>query len=89
MINIFINKKVMFNPKLKPGDRVRIIYMEGETLTPGTWGTVLSHSVLFGDDQYYVSWDDGDKDNVGELISKLAIISNEDVWTTSYKKLKK
>ena len=79
----------MINPKLNPGERVRMIYMEGETLAPGTWGTVISHSKLYGDDQYYVSWDYGDKYNEGKFVSKLALISSIDIWTTSDKKLKK
>jgi len=45
----------MLNPKLKPGDRVRLIDMN-------------------------VHWDDGDRDNVGEIISKLSLISSADYW---------
>ena len=70
----------MLNPKLKEGDRVRLLYMAGETVNPGTWGTVKSVSTIFGDDQYSMLWDDGDKDNIGKEISRLSLISSEDAW---------
>lgn len=76
----------MLNPKLKEGDRVRLLYMEGETLSAGTWGTVKTVSHVFGDDQYTVFWDDGDKNNVGEVFSKLALISSQDAWDFGSKK---
>jgi hypothetical protein len=64
----------MLNPSLKKGDRVILLHMDGETsVPPGTMGTVLSHSRVFGDDQYTVDWDSG---------SKLAIISSVDLWNT-------
>lgn len=64
----------MINPKLKNGDRVILLHMEGETsIPPGTLGTVMSHSVVFGDDQYSVKWDSG---------SSLALISSSDLWDT-------
>lgn len=70
----------MLNPKLKPGDRIRLLYMDGESLTPNTWGTVKSVYNVFGSDDYSVVWDDGDKDNVGERISQLNLISETDAW---------
>jgi hypothetical protein len=70
----------MLNPKLKPGDRVRLLYMEGESLKPNTWGTVKSSYSVFGSEDYSVVWDDGDKDNVGEKISQLNLISDTDAW---------
>jgi hypothetical protein len=83
---IFIEKiNNMANEKLKPGDRVRLLYMEGESLSPGTWGTVKTVSHVFGDDQYVVFWDDGDQDNVGEEISSLALISSTDIWKLATK----
>ena len=71
----------MLNPKLKPGDRVRLLYMDGETsLPPNTWGTVKSVYNAFGSDDYAVVWDDGDKDNVGEKVSQLNLITDTDAW---------
>lgn len=62
----------MINPKLKKGDRVVLLHMDGEmSIPPGTLGTVKSHSVVFGDDQYSVEWDNG---------SRLSIISSVDLW---------
>ena len=65
----------MINPKLKRGDRVVILYMEDEIspIPMGTAGTVTGHSVVFGDDQYSVRWDNG---------SNLSIISSVDIWDT-------
>lgn len=70
----------MLNPELKPGDRVRLLYMDGETLLPKTWGIVLTKYDLFGSTDYSVLWDDGDKDNVGKRISQLNLISDTDAW---------
>lgn len=78
----------MLNPKLKEGDRVRLLFMDGETIKPGTWGTVKSVSNVFGDDQYSMSWDDGDKDNIGDEVSRLSLISSEDAWDLGPKKRK-
>jgi len=64
----------MLNPPIKKGDRIILLHMDGETsVPPGTMGTVLTHSRVFGDDQYTVDWDSG---------SKLAIISSVDLWDT-------
>ena len=50
----------MINPKLNVGDRVVLLHMDGETsVSPGEQGTVISYSIVFGDDQYTVSWDSG------------------------------
>lgn len=76
----------MLNPKLNVGDRVRLLYMEGEPLLPNTWGTVKSAYELFGSTDYSVVWDDGDKDNVGERISQLNLISDSDAWDFGGKK---
>ena len=76
----------MLNPKLNVGDRVRLLYMEGEPLLPNTWGTVKSSYELFGSTDYSVVWDDGDKDNVGERISQLNLISDTDAWDFGGKK---
>ena len=64
----------MINPELKIGDTVILLHMDGETsIPPGTKGKVLSHSRVFGDDQYTVKWENG---------STLAIISSVDLWDT-------
>lgn len=65
----------MINPDLKPGDRVVVLHMDDEfsAVPMGTAGTVMSHSKVFGDDQYYVKWDNG---------SSLGLISSVDVWDT-------
>jgi len=68
----------MINPKLKPGERVVLLHMDGETsILPGTWGTVTKAYELFGTDQYDVSWDNG---------SKLSLIGDEDVWDNQERK---
>jgi hypothetical protein len=62
----------MINPKLNKGDRVVLLHMDGEmSVPPGTLGTVKSHTVVFGDDQYSIEWDNG---------SRLSIISSVDLW---------
>jgi len=63
----------MINPKLKRGDRVVILHMDDDIspIPMGTAGTVTGHSVVFGDDQYSVRWDNG---------SNLSIISSVDIW---------
>jgi len=76
----------MANPKLKRGDTVILLYMDGETLPPGTWGTVKSVYTVFGSTDYSVIWDDGDKDNVGELVSRLSLIATQDAWDFGGKK---
>ena len=63
----------MLNPKLKQGDRVVILQMNDEYGIPlGTAGTVLRVQEIFGEEQYYVDWDNG---------SKLSIIPSVDAWT--------
>jgi hypothetical protein len=70
----------MINPKLKPGDRVVLLHMGGETaVLPGTWGTVKKSYELFGTDQYDVQWDNG---------STLSLIGDEDMWDNKEKKKK-
>jgi hypothetical protein len=65
----------MINPDLKPGDRVVVLHMDDEfsAVPMGTAGTVMSHSKVFGDDQYHVKWDNG---------SSLGLISSVDIWDT-------
>lgn len=70
----------MINPKLKPGDRVILLHMGGETsVLPGTWGTVTRAYKLFGSDQYDVKWDNG---------STLSLIGDEDMWDNKERKRK-
>jgi len=70
----------MINPKLKPGDRVILLHMDGETIVlPGTWGTVTRAYVLFGTEQYDVEWDNG---------SKLSLIGDTDMWDNKERKRK-
>jgi hypothetical protein len=91
----------MFRPKLQTGDRVRLLNMEGESIPPGTWGTVrgVFRDPEDGSDAYYVDWDNGDKDNKGKKISSLNLHSVdawdlggrpkkpiEEKWSQKYKK---
>ena len=70
----------MINPKLKPGDRVILLHMDGETsVLPGSWGTVTRAYVLFGTEQYDVDWDNG---------SKLSLIGDTDMWDNKERKRK-
>lgn len=70
-------------PNLEKGDRVMLLYMEDKhtDLSPGTWGTVTDSVVVMGVKQYGVNWDDGTKDNPGKVISRLALLSDVDMWT--------
>jgi hypothetical protein len=71
----------MINPKLKAGDRVVLLHMDGESnVPPGTWGTVKRGYQLFDTDQYDVDWDNG---------STLSIIADEDMWDTKLNNRKK
>lgn len=64
----------MINPELEIGQEVILLHMEDETsIAPGTKGKVVAKSVVFGDTQYTVKWENG---------SQLAIISSCDLWDT-------
>lgn len=65
--------KLNYNPELEPGDRVICISMDDmySPIHMGTPGTVINRSVVFGEIQYYVEWDNG---------SKLALIDGIDKW---------
>ena len=78
----------MFNPELKKGDRVMLLAMDGETsVMPLTWGTVKGISPeVQGDIMYYVDWDTGTKEEIGEKISSLSLVSSADRWTKDYLK---
>ena len=78
------------NQELKVGDRVMLLHMEDPySVDPGTWGTVKSVSEVFGVKQYYVTWDDGTKEEPGNHVSSLALLSDCDAWTTEGLKKRK
>lgn len=64
----------MLNPKLNKGDRVLLLHMEGEMVSPGTKGVVRSITKdPFEKDEviYNVTWDDG---------GNLSLLSATDAW---------
>ena len=64
----------MLNPKLNKGDRVLLLHMEGEMVSPGTKGVVRSITKdPFEKDGviYNVTWDDG---------GNLSLLSATDAW---------
>ena len=64
----------MLNPKLNKGDRVLLLHMEGEMVSPGTKGVVKSITKdPFEKDEviYNVNWDDG---------GSLSLLSTTDAW---------
>jgi len=65
--------KLNYNPELQPGDRVICISMDDmySPIHMGTPGTVINRSVVFGEIQYYVDWDNG---------SRLSLIDGIDKW---------
>ena len=65
--------KLNYNPELQPGDRVICISMDDmySPIHMGTPGTVINRSVVFGEIQYYIEWDNG---------SRLALIDGIDKW---------
>jgi len=64
----------MINPKLNIGDTVILLHMDGDTsVSPGTKGKVIAHSVFQGENQYTVRWESGDT---------LAIVEGYDLWDT-------
>ena len=65
--------RINLNPELSKGDRIICISMDDEydAIPTGIPGTVTSVSVVFGDKQYNVDWDNG---------SKLALIDGVDKW---------
>ena len=65
--------KLNYNPELQSGDRVICISMDDmySPIHMGTPGTVINRSVVFGEIQYYIEWDNG---------SRLALIDGIDKW---------
>ena len=73
----------MFKPKLQEKDRIRLLNMEGETKPyPGCYGVVrgVFRDPDDGSEAYYVNWDDGDKENIGNIISTNNLFSTTDRW---------
>jgi len=60
------------NPKLKIGDNVTLLYMKGETMSPGLKGIVKGVENVFNEDIITVDWENG---------RKLSLLSTEDAWT--------
>jgi hypothetical protein len=71
--------KLEYNVELEVGDRVICINMDDpySPVSTGIPGTVKRKSVVFGETQYNVDWDNG---------SKLALISGVDKWARMPKK---
>ena len=64
----------MINPELREGDKVMLLHMEGEMMSPGSKGTVIKVSRdPFENDGviYSVRWEDG---------SQLSLLSVTDAW---------
>lgn len=67
-----MEEKVLdINPSLKIGDSIILLYMKGETKSPGLKGIVTDINNVFGEDIISVDWEDG---------SKLSLLSKEDAW---------
>jgi len=63
------------NPAVKEGDKIILLYMKGETMSPGLKGIVTRvQKDPFGGDGnlIYADWENG---------SKLSLISTDDAWT--------
>lgn len=61
----------MINPKLKEGDRIILLHMQDEIMSPGTKGVVISVNVVMGEELYQVEWENG---------SKLNLLADVDAW---------
>ena len=66
-----------FKPELKVGDRIILLYMEGESLPPGLKGKVTEvlidpFSKKKGSKMYEVAWENG---------KKMGLIEESDAWT--------
>jgi len=74
-------KKRTLNPEVKNGDRIKLLYMAGETsvspLTKGTVIKVCDDPLVSNAKLITVNWDDG---------SKLNLLSNIDKWVLDEKK---
>ena len=66
------------NPKLQVGDKIVLLHMKDETMSPGTKGTVKGATNIFGEDIYDVEWENG---------RKLNLLQNEDAWRLEKKRM--
>jgi hypothetical protein len=60
------------NPPLKPGDRIILLSMHGETMAPGLKGVVTRIEHVLRTDIIFVNWENG---------STLSLLSDMDAWT--------
>jgi hypothetical protein len=60
------------NPPLKPGDKIILLSMHGETMSPGLKGVVTRIQSVVGTDVMYIDWENG---------RTLALLSDTDAWT--------
>lgn len=67
------------NPKLSVGDKIVLLHMKDESMSPGTKGVVKSVTNVFGEDIYDVEWENG---------RKLNLLQNEDTWKLDVKRIK-
>lgn len=75
-------KNSKINPKLKPGDNIILLHMEGESMSPGLKGVVnrVEKDPFESADerQIYVNWENG---------RQLALLSSTDLWMLDTKKI--
>ena len=64
-------KKLKINPPLNVGDNIILLYMKGESKSPGLKGVVREITNVFEEDIISVDWEDG---------SRLSLLSKEDAW---------
>ena len=73
----------MINPELKTGDKVVLLTMEGEPdMSYGERGEVLQVTIVFGNKQYRVKWENG---------RSLDLLEDADKWmfVDHFNKMKK
>ena len=73
----------MINPELKTGDKVVLLTMEGEPdMSYGERGEVLQVTIVFGNKQYRVKWENG---------RSLDLLEDADKWmfVDDFNKMKK
>lgn len=78
------------NPELKEGDKIVLIHMDGESLDPGTKGTVIGIEKVpkFAPSDlgyaYKVDWYD---ESDGRSISRLLLLPETDFWMYDYENI--